>query len=129
MSWSALDKNLMHGQLFECNPVDEVATRSGTDTPVHGPEKPLDSKYSSTSGLSPREKLERQAEFHASTQDEASLSCPNSAGTLRLESEMERNTEVLGSSRDEALFHCTNPSGVPRGPSELHSIPDFSEEP
>ena len=29
------------------------------------------SKYSSTSGLSPRGHLERQAEFHASTQDEA----------------------------------------------------------
>ena len=29
------------------------------------------SKYRSTSGLSPREHLERQAEFHASTQDEA----------------------------------------------------------
>ena len=28
-------------------------------------------KYSSTSGLSPREHLERQAEFHSSTQDEA----------------------------------------------------------
>ena len=27
--------------------------------------------YSSTSGLSPRGHLERQAEFHASTQDEA----------------------------------------------------------
>ena len=29
------------------------------------------SKYSSTSGLSPRGHLERQAVFHASTQDEA----------------------------------------------------------
>ena len=31
--------------------------------------------------------------------------------------------------RDEALFHCTEPSGVPRGPSQMHSIPDFSEAP
>ena len=30
-----------------------------------------DTKYSSTSGLSPRGHLERQAEFHASTHDEA----------------------------------------------------------
>ena len=29
------------------------------------------STYRSTSGLSPREQLERQAEFHSSTQDEA----------------------------------------------------------
>ena len=34
-------------------------------------EKTPGSKYSSTSGLSPRAHLERQAEFHASTQDEA----------------------------------------------------------
>ena len=27
------------------------------------------------------------------------------------------------------LFHCTKPSGAPRGPSQLHSIPDFSEAP
>ena len=39
--------------------------------PVHRPEKPPGSKYSSTSSLSPRGDLERQAEFHASTQDEA----------------------------------------------------------
>ena len=32
---------------------------------------PPGSKYSSTSGLSPRGHLKRQAEFHASTQDEA----------------------------------------------------------
>ena len=32
------------------------------------------------------------------------LSCPNSAGTLRSESEMERNPEVPASTGDEALF-------------------------
>ena len=42
---------------------------------------------------------------------------------------MERTPEVPASIRDEALFHCTEPSGVPRGPSQLHSIPDFSEAP
>ena len=40
MSRSALDKNPMPGHLLECNPVDEVATRRGTDTPVHRPKKP-----------------------------------------------------------------------------------------
>ena len=69
--WSALDKNLEPGHLFECNPVDEATTRRGTDTPMHHPENPASSKYSSTCGLSPREQHERQAEFHASTQDEA----------------------------------------------------------
>ena len=129
ISLSALDKISKPGHLFECNPVDEVTTRRGTDTPVHCPEKPTGSKYCSTSGLSPCEHLERQAQFLASTQEEASLSCPNSAGTVQSESHMERDPEVPASTRDEALFHCTKPSGVPRGPSQLHSIPDFSEAP
>ena len=38
---------------------------------VHRSEKTPGSKYSSTSGLSPRGHLERQAELYASTQDEA----------------------------------------------------------
>ena len=68
---SAIEKNLMPGPLFKCNPVDEGTTQRGMDTPMHHPEKPTGSKYSLTSGLSPHEHLERQAEFHASTQDEA----------------------------------------------------------
>ena len=40
MSQSALDKDPMAGHFFECNPVDEVATRRGSDTPVHRLEKP-----------------------------------------------------------------------------------------
>src|SRR5574337_1030770 len=65
------------------------STRRGSFS-VHRSEKTPGSKYSSTSGLSPRGHLERQAEVHASTQDEASLSCPQSAGTLRSESEIRR---------------------------------------
>ena len=42
--------------------------------------KTAGSTYNSTGGLSSREQLERQAEFHYSTQDEVWLSCPNSAG-------------------------------------------------
>ena len=38
---------------------------------MHRSEKTPGSKYSSTSGLCPRGHLERQAELHASTQDEA----------------------------------------------------------
>ena len=79
MSRSALD-NPMPGHLFQCNPVDEVATRRGTDTPVHRPEKPIGSKYSSTSGLSPHEHLERQAAFHASSQDEPDSPVPTLQG-------------------------------------------------
>ena len=53
----------------EGNPVDEGTTQRGTDTLVHHPEKPAGSTYSSTSGLSPLrppERLERQAEFRYS---------------------------------------------------------------
>ena len=75
ISWFALYKNPMPGHLFECNPMDEITTQRGTDTPVHCLEKPADSKYNSTSGLSPRKQLDRQVEFHASTQTR-----PDSAG-------------------------------------------------
>ena len=61
----------MPGHLFERNPVDEIATQKGTNTPVPRPEKTSGFKYGLKSGLSPQEHLERQAEFHASTQDEA----------------------------------------------------------
>ena len=94
----------MPGHFFECNPRMK-SQHEGTLTPqFHPQEKVAGSKYSSTSGLLPCEQLEQQAEFHASTQDEACLSCPNSARTLRLESEMERNPEVPASTGDEALF-------------------------
>src|SRR5574337_1868175 len=45
------------------------STRRGSDSPVHRPEKTPWDKYSSTSGLSPRGHLERQAEFRASTRE------------------------------------------------------------
>ena len=64
-----LEKDPMPGHLFEGNPVDEGTTRRGTDTPVNRLEKPAGSADSSTSGLSPREQLEREAEFHSYTQD------------------------------------------------------------
>ena len=53
----------MPEHLFECKPVDEVTTRRATDTPLHHPEKLEGSKYSLTSGLSPREQRERQSGF------------------------------------------------------------------
>src|SRR5574342_47374 len=70
------------------------STRRGSFS-VHRSEKTPGPKYSSTSGLSPRGHHERQAEFHASTQDEALLSCPQSAGTLRSESEIRGTLRFL----------------------------------
>ena len=66
ISLSALDKNPMPGHLFEGNPVGEGTTRRGTDNPEHRPEKPAGSTHSSTRGLRPPERLERQAEFPSS---------------------------------------------------------------
>ena len=60
--------------------------------------------------------LERQAEFHASTQDETCLSCSNSTETLRSMSEMERNPEVSASTRDEALLIPAETQEESRGP-------------
>src|SRR5574337_994683 len=70
------------------------STRRGSFS-EHRSEKTPGSKYSSTSGLSPRGHLERQAEFHASTQDEALLSCPQSAGTRRSDSEIRGTLRFL----------------------------------
>ena len=95
----------MPGHLFEGNPVDEGTTRRGTDPLMHLTEKTEGSTHSSTNGLLSCEQLERQVKLHSFTHDEALLSCPNSSGTLRSESEMERNPEVPASTREEALFH------------------------
>ena len=77
----------------------------GALTPrLHLPEKAIGSKCNSTRGLIPHSQLERQSEFHNSTQDEACLPYSNSTETLRLMSEMERNPEVHASIRYEALF-------------------------
>ena len=48
ISWSALDKNLKAGYLFEGNPVYEGKKRRGTDTPMHRPDKTSGSTHSST---------------------------------------------------------------------------------
>ena len=69
ISRSPLDKNPMPGHLSELHPVNEVNTKGQSFRASFG--KNPGSKYSATSGLSPRGHLERQAEFHASTQDEA----------------------------------------------------------
>ena len=60
----------MPGHLSELHPVNEVNTKGQFFRASFGKKTP-GSKDSSTSGLSPRGHLERQAEFHASTQDEA----------------------------------------------------------
>src|SRR5574341_877887 len=87
------------------------STRRGSFS-VHRSEKTPGSKYSLTSGLSPRGHLERQAEFHASTQDEALLSCPQSAGTLRSEPEIRGTLRFLPQLEMRPCSNAPNP-GMP----------------
>ena len=62
-------KELKEMRISELPPVNAVNTKGQFFRASFG--KTPGSKYSSTSGLSPRGHLERQAELHASTQDEA----------------------------------------------------------
>ena len=88
----------------------------GALTPwLHPPEKATGSKCNSTRGLTSHSQLEREPEFHASTQDKACLPYLNSTETLRSMSEMERNPEVRASTRDEALFICAAMQEESRG--------------
>src|SRR5574341_557960 len=104
------------------------STRRGSDSPVNRPEKPPGSKYSSTSGLSPRGHLERQAEFHASTQDEALLSCPQSAGTLRSESEIRGSLRFLPQLEMRPSSNAPSPVESREAPP-TSTFPGFSEPP
>ena len=64
-AWTASGKSMSGTPPRECSQYE------GAVFPCIVRKKTPGSKYSSTSGLSPRGHLERQAEFHASTQDEA----------------------------------------------------------
>src|SRR5574337_881711 len=90
--------------------------------------RPPGSKYRSTSGLSPRGHLERQAEFHASTQDEALLSCPKSAGTLRSDSEIRGILRFLPQLEMRPSSNAPNPVESREAPP-TSSFLDFSEPP
>ena len=85
-------------------------------------------KYSWTSGLSPRGHLERQAEVHASTQDEAWLSCPQSAGTLRSESEIRGTLRFLPQLEMRPSSNAPSPVKSREAPP-TSSFPGFSEPP
>src|SRR5574337_1026193 len=95
------------------------STRRGSFS-VHRSEKTPGSKFSSTSRLSPWGHLERQAEFHASTQDEAGLSCPQSAGTLRSDS------EIRGTLRFRPQLEMRPSSNAPRPVESREAPPTFS---
>src|SRR5574338_202529 len=130
------------------------STRRGSFS-VHRSEKNTGSKYSSTSGLSPRGHLERQAEFHASTGDEALFQCTKPSGVPRgpshlqfpwllratMRSPLRSPAQVQGtqgflpqpgkalerpsSTRLEARFPYHGSGAMTRSPSPLAWRPDF----
>ena len=61
----------MPGHLFECNTEDEVTTRRGPDILFASSGKSLRFQIQLDKSLTTHEQLEKQAEFRASTQDEA----------------------------------------------------------
>ena len=71
ISPSTQDKSQCSGSYLNVT-LRKKSQHEGALTPwLHRPEKPTGSKYNSTSGMSPREQLGSQGEFHSSTQDEA----------------------------------------------------------
>src|SRR5574337_994176 len=130
------------------------STRGGSFS-VHRSEKTPGSKYSSTSGLSPRGHLERQAEVPASTGDEALFQCTKPSGVPRGPSHLqfpwllratrrsplrspaqvegtqgflpqpEKDLERPSSTRLEARFPYHGSGSVTRSPSPLAWRPDF----
>src|SRR5574340_350904 len=126
ISRAPLDENPMPGHLSELPPVNAVNTKGQFFRASFG--KIPGSKYSSTSGLSPRGHLERQAEFHASTHDEACLSCPQSAGTLRSETEIRGTLRFLPQLEMRPSSNAPSPVESREAPP-TSSFPGFSEPP
>ena len=103
------------------------------------------SLYNLTGSLTPVLHLERKAEFHVSTRDEAWLLCWNCIGTPRAMSDLERRPEVPASTQGgpmplqwlemnpekplttlmEAWLFAGKTSGSLRFPSELERNPKF----
>src|SRR5574342_734492 len=134
------------------------STRRGSFS-VHRSEKTPGSKYSSTSGLSPRGHLARPAEFHASTGDEALFPCTKPSGVPRGPSHLqfpwllratmrsplrspaqvegtqgflpqpEKDLERPFSTRLEARFPYHGSEAMTRSPSPLAWRPDFPRAP
>ena len=73
--------------------------------------------------------LERRADLHGSTWDEASLPCGCPRGTLRSMSALEKKPELPASTLDEDLSPGSDCRGIPRGPSRLEWRLDLPEAP
>ena len=95
--------------------------------PAYALEKAQIPRQNSTGGLTPLWKLERNAEFHASTPGEVWLPCWTFIRSPRSLSPLEGNTEFADWSLDTDLFTGSDSRGIPMGPLQLEKRPDFSE--
>ena len=105
----ALDKNPMPGHLFYGNPVDEGTTQGGTGNPVHRPENPTGSTYSSTTGLSPLKQRERQAEFPSSDKTRPEYPIPTLQARFDLSQKWRGNLRFLPQPEMRPSSIKTNP--------------------
>ena len=128
--------------MFQCNIA--LYTRRGSDTPVHRPEKPTSSTYTTGAPLSqlhildpwgtqaqkplawklPPHPTRHEAFILSVCMDSGFRDCRGSLGRgcpvlipAFLPIPTKGRSEVPASPRDEPLFHCDKPSGVPRGPA------------
>ena len=122
ISRSTLEKNPLHGHLFEGNPVGEGTTRRGTDTPVHRPETPVGSTHSSKRGLRPPEQLERQVEFPSSDKTRPDSPVPTLQGPCG------RSPKRRGSLRFLPPLEV-RPSSVAPDPAESRGAPPPPQDP
>ena len=116
---STLDKNPMPGHHFEGNPVDEGTTRGGTGNPVHRLENPAGSTYSSTTGLSPLQQRERQAEFPSSDKTRPEYPIPTLQAHFDLSQKWRGNLKFLPQPE-------MRPSSIKTNPVESREAPPIS---
>ena len=119
ISRSTLEKNPLHGHLFEGNPVGEGTTRTGTATPVHHPQRPVGSTQCSTMGLRPPEQLERQAGFPSSDKTRPDSPVPTLQGPCG------RSPKRRGSLRFLPPLEV-RPSSIAPNPDESREAPPIS---
>ena len=99
--------------------MDEGTTRGGTGNPVHRPENPTGSTYSSTTGLSPLKQRERQAEFPSSDKTRPEYPIPT------LQARFDLSQKWRGNLRFQAKLEMRNSSMAPT-PVEYRKAPPNS---
>ena len=97
-------------------------------TQLHRPEESCRFQNNSTSGLSPREQLKRQAEFHSSTKTWPESSIPTLQRPCNRSQKWRENLRSRLNSRWGSIHPYSNARGIPRCPSQRQRRSDFHEE-